>query len=39
MARSRFGARLRLLQIRPWIDAYKEFGLIPEAFTAGDLVK
>ena len=39
MARSRFGTRLRLPQIRPWIDAYKEFGLIPEAFTVGDLVK
>ena len=39
MARSRFGTRLRLPRIQPWIDAYKEFGLIPEAFTAGDLVK
>jgi len=39
MARSRFGTRLRLARIQPWIDAYKEFGLIPESFTAGDLVK
>ena len=39
MARSRFGTRLRLLRIQPWIDAYKEFALIPEAFTVGDLVK
>jgi NitT/TauT family transport system substrate-binding protein len=39
MARSRFGTRLRLLHIGPWISAYKEFGLIPEAFTVGDLVK
>ena len=38
MARSRFGTRLRLRPIQPWIDAYKEFGLIPEAFTVGDLV-
>jgi NitT/TauT family transport system substrate-binding protein len=39
MARSRFGTRLRLARIQPWIDAYKEFELIPETFTAGDLVK
>jgi NitT/TauT family transport system substrate-binding protein len=39
MARSRFAIRLRLQRIEPWIDAYKEFGLIPEAFTVGDLVK
>jgi NitT/TauT family transport system substrate-binding protein len=39
MARSRFGTRLRLAWIQPWIDAYKEFELIPETFTAGDLVK
>jgi NitT/TauT family transport system substrate-binding protein len=39
MARSRFGTRLRLPRIQPWIDAYKEFGLIPEAFTVADLVK
>ena len=39
MARSRFGTRLRLPPIQPWIGAYKEFGLIPEAFTVGDLVK
>jgi NitT/TauT family transport system substrate-binding protein len=39
MTRSRFGTRLRLLRIQPWIDAYKEFGLIPETFTIGDLVK
>jgi NitT/TauT family transport system substrate-binding protein len=39
MARSRFGTRLRLPRIQPWLDAYKEFGLIPEGFTAGDLVK
>lgn len=39
MARSRFAIRLRLPRIQPWIDAYKEFGLIPETFTAGDLVK
>jgi ABC-type nitrate/sulfonate/bicarbonate transport system substrate-binding protein len=39
MARSRYATRLRLRRIEPWIDAYKEFGLIPEAFTVGDLVK
>jgi NitT/TauT family transport system substrate-binding protein len=39
MARSRFGTRLRLPRVQPWIDAYKEFGLIPGAFTTGDLVK
>lgn len=39
MARSRFGTRLRLPRIQPWIDAYKEFGLIPQTFTVGDLVR
>lgn len=39
MERSRFATSLRLQRIQPWIDTYKEFGLIPEAFTAGDLVK
>ena len=39
MTRSRFATRLRLPQAQPWIDVYKEFELIPETFTALDLLK
>lgn len=39
MTRSRFATRLRLKLTQPWIDAYKELELIPEAFTARDLLE
>ena len=39
MTRSTFATRLRLTLAQPWIDVYKESELIPETFTASDLVK
>ena len=39
MERTRFGTRLRLPLVQPWIDAYAEFGYIPAGFKATDLVK
>lgn len=39
MARFSYATRLRLRMGQPWIDLYREFGLIPESFTVGDLVK
>ena len=39
MTHSTFATRLRLARTQPWIDVYKEFGLIPPTFTAPDLVK
>jgi NitT/TauT family transport system substrate-binding protein len=39
MTRTRFSTRLRPALAQPWIDAYAEFGVIPESFPAIDLVK
>ena len=39
MTRTRFAERLRPVQAQPWIDAYAEFGVIPQSFRAIDLVK
>jgi len=39
MERTRFGTRLRLPLVQPWIDVYAEFGYIPAGFKATDLVK
>jgi NitT/TauT family transport system substrate-binding protein len=39
MTRTRFAERLRPAQAQPWIDAYAEFGVIPQSFRAIDLVK
>jgi NitT/TauT family transport system substrate-binding protein len=39
MKRTRFAERLRPAQAQPWIDAYAEFGAIPESFPAIELVK
>lgn len=39
MAHSKFGTRLRVGRAQPWIDAYKELDLIPQSFTAPDLVR
>ena len=39
MNRTRFAERLRPAMAQPWIDAYAEFGVIPESFRAIDLVK
>jgi hypothetical protein len=34
-----FATRLRPAMAQPWIDAYAEFGVIPQSFSALDLVK
>lgn len=39
MKRSTFATRLRLGLAQPWINVYAEFGVIPAAFPAKDLVK
>ncbi len=39
MARTRFATRLRPSLAQPWLDAFAEFGVIPEGFKAIDLVK
>jgi NitT/TauT family transport system substrate-binding protein len=39
MTRSTFATRLRLRTAQPWIDVFAEFGVIPTAFPASDLVK
>jgi len=37
--RVHFATRLRLSMAQPWIDAFAEFGVIPQSFSALDLVK
>jgi NitT/TauT family transport system substrate-binding protein len=39
MTRTSFSTRLRPALAQPWIDVYAEFGVIPESFSAIDLVK
>ena len=39
MTRTRFAQRLRPAMAQPWIDVYAEFGVIPSAFRAIDLLK
>ena len=39
MTHSKFATRLRLHRAQPWLEAYKELCLIPETFTAPDLVR
>jgi NitT/TauT family transport system substrate-binding protein len=39
MTRVTFATRLRPAMAQPWIDAFAEFGVIPESFRAIDLVK
>ena len=39
MTRTSFSTRLRPALAQPWIDAFAEFGVIPESFAAIDLVK
>jgi len=39
MAHSTFANRLRVQRAVQWVDAYKELDLIPQTFTAPDLVK
>lgn len=39
ITRTTFATRLRLALAQPWIDVYAEFGVIPAAFPATDLVK
>jgi NitT/TauT family transport system substrate-binding protein len=39
MTRTSFATRLRPGLAQPWIDVYAEFGLIPQTFSALDLVK
>ena len=39
MTRTTYSTRLRPVQAQPWNDVYAEFGVIPESFSAIDLVK
>ena len=39
MTRTTYAERLRVAPAQPWIDAYAEFGVIPQSFPAIDLVK
>jgi NitT/TauT family transport system substrate-binding protein len=39
MRRTRFGTRLRVGLAQPFIDAFIEFGVVPEGFKAIELVK
>ena len=39
MKRTRFATRLRPSLAQPWLDAFAEFGVIPQGFKAIDLVK
>lgn len=39
MKRTSFATRLRPMQAQPWIDVYAEFKLIPQTFSAIDLVR
>jgi NitT/TauT family transport system substrate-binding protein len=39
MTHSRFATALRVQRAQPWISVYKEFELIPQSFTAADLLK
>jgi NitT/TauT family transport system substrate-binding protein len=38
MARTTYATRLRVRMAEPWLDVFKEYGLVPESFTPGDLV-
>ena len=39
MTHSKFATRMRLQRAQQWIQVYKEFELIPQSFTAADLLK
>ena len=39
MTHSTFATRLRAKRAQAWIDVYKEFELIPQTFTASDLLR
>jgi NitT/TauT family transport system substrate-binding protein len=39
MTRTSFSQRLRTGLAQPWVDAFAEFGVIPDSFRAIDLVK
>jgi NitT/TauT family transport system substrate-binding protein len=39
MKRTRFATRLRPAMAQPWIDAFIEFGVVPQGFKAIELVK
>ena len=39
IARTNFAVRLRPALAQPWVDAFAEFGVIPQTFPAMDLVK
>jgi len=39
MARTKYSTRLRVRVAQPWLDVFKEYGLVPDSFTPGDLVK
>ena len=39
IARTNFAVRLRPALAQPWVDAFAEFGVIPQTFPALELVK
>jgi NitT/TauT family transport system substrate-binding protein len=39
MTRTTYATRLRVSRAQPWLDVFREYGLISGPFTAGDLVK
>ena len=39
ISRTTFAVRLRPALAQPWVDAFAEFGVIPQTFPALDLVK
>jgi NitT/TauT family transport system substrate-binding protein len=39
MTRTTYATRLRVVKAQPWLDVFREYGLISGPFTPGDLVK
>lgn len=39
ISRTTFAVRLRPALAQPWVDAFAEFGVVPQTFPAIDLVK
>ena len=39
ISRTKFAVRLRPALAQPWVDAFAEFGVIPQTFPALELVK
>ena len=39
MARTKYATKLRVAKAQPWLEVFREYGLISGPFTAADLVK